>query len=513
MIKLKKLRKAATILFAGLFLIACEDEFSKIGTDIIGGDPFDTEPYTEAEIVAYSYKMEAVRSNGLPQYMLGAYPDPVYGLSEASILTQLSLSTTNPDFGENAVLDSVVLVLPYQSSILEQTQEGSKYELDSIYGSGPFKLSVYESKYFLRDLDAESGFEEAQLYYSNQMAEFESHLGDFLKEQNVVADPSEKVLYRAEDTVRVAPRLRMHLPTQFFQDKIIDQEGSQALLSSANFQNYFQGLYLKAENIGGKGFMAAFNLSAETAGVLLYYTTSKQGADGETIEVDEVYKLAFGGNSVNVYNNDFQIDLSNQDTENGEEKLYLKGGEGAVAVIELFSGPDSDGDGVSDILEELREKAWLVNEANLIFSVDESLVPEGDNEPERLFVYNLKDNTTLLDYNFDYSASDTDPLNSRTIHLGRLETDENGNRYYKIRLTGHIRNLISFDSTNVKLGIGVSSNVNLPTLAKLKDAEDEVVSKVPISSLITPEGTVLYGNTATNQDKKLQLRIYYTEPK
>src|SRR5690606_37742076 len=129
------------------------------------------------------------------------------------------------------------------------------------------------------------------------------------------------------------------------------------------------------------------------------------------------------------------------------------------------------------------------------------------------FIYNLKDNGVLTDYNFDYSVDENNPLESRTVHLGRLQKDNSGKRYYKIRLTGHVRNLLKNDSTNVKLGLGVSSNVNFPSLVKLKDAEDEPLSAIPITSVITPEGTVLYGNTTSDEEKKLQLRIYYTEPK
>ncbi len=513
MIKKKLLRKAATVLFAGAFLLACEDDFSEIGTGIIGDPEFDGEPFTEVQIAAYSQKIEAVQTNALPQYLLGAYQDPVYGLSEASILTQLSLSSPNPDFGNNPVLDSVVLVLPYYSRVIEQTTEETTYELDSIYGSGPFKLSVYESNYFLRDLDPDTGFEDDQLYFSNQKSEFEANLGPFLEERNLAPDSREKILLQPDDTLRVAPRVRVHLPVDFFQQKVLDQQGTQALLSSANFKSYFRGLYLKAEAIDGKGFMGAFNLSAETAGVLLYYTTTVEGADGENIEGNAVYKLTFEGNNVNVFDNNFQIDLSNQDKANGEEKLYLKGGEGSMAIIELFSGPDSDGDGASDLLEELREKNWLINEANLIFYVDESLVADDEKQPERLFIYNLDENSVLLDYNFDFSANKNDPLNSRTIHLGRLQTDKNGNRYYKIRLTGHIREILNHDSTNIKLGLGVSSNVEVTSLMRLKDAEEEVVSAISATSVTTPEGTVLYGNTASDEKKKLQLKIYFTKPK
>lgn len=522
---LKNSLKAVALVLVFSFA-SCADDFDTVGVNIVGENDFDTEPYI-ANIAAYSKKITSVQTNALPQYLLGAYSDPVYGLSEASILTQLSLSATNPDFGTDPVLDSVVLVLPYFSTVEEEGEGGTVYKLDSVYGESPIKLSVYKSNYFLRDLDPSTNFEENQMYFSDQQAVIENNLGRLLVEENVVLNNKEVILFSEGkevgedgetqmDTSRLSPRLRVHLPVDFFQQEILNKGGSQLLLSTANFQSYFRGLYLKAEALNGRGHMAAFDLSSANTKVILYYTNTiddPTDSGNATLDKHNTYVLTFAGNHVNVYDNDFQVNLMNQDTIQGESNLYLKGGEGAMAVIELFSGPDSDGDGVSDELEELREKNWLINEANLIFVVNNDLVPAGENEPERVFIYNLKDNKALLDYQFDFSASEKNPLFSRTIHLGRLQKDENGNRYYKIRLTGHIRNIINLDSTNVKLGLVVSSNVNLVDLAELKDAEEEVVSKVPSASVISPEGTVLYGNTAVDGTKRLKLNIYYTEIK
>jgi hypothetical protein len=47
-------------------------------------------------------------------------------------------------------------------------------------------------------------------------------------------------------------------------------------------------------------------------------------------------------------------------------KAYLKGGEGSMAILELF-GPDADNNGVADELETIRNSGWLINEANLVF--------------------------------------------------------------------------------------------------------------------------------------------------
>jgi hypothetical protein len=50
----------------------------------------------------------------------------------------------------------------------------------------------------------------------------------------------------------------------------------------------------------------------------------------------------------------------------GDESIYLKGGEGSMAILELF-GPDADNNGVADELETIRNSGWLINEANLVF--------------------------------------------------------------------------------------------------------------------------------------------------
>jgi hypothetical protein len=42
---------------------------------------------------------------------------------------------------------------------------------------------------------------------------------------------------------------------------------------------------------------------------------------------------------------------------------------------------------------------------------------------------------------------------------------------------------------------------------------DDLVNKVPISSILTPRGTVLFGNNTSDIEKKVSLEIFYTEPK
>ena len=103
----------------------------------------------------------------------------------------------------------------------------------------------------------------------------------------------------------------------------------------------------------------------------------------------------------NDLNGQIQSELLSQDQQNGEEKLYVRGGEGIAAVVSLF-GDDNDGNGVADELDEIRQNNWLINEANLIFYVDQDAISDGYKEPERLILYDIDNGRLLTDYNLRY---------------------------------------------------------------------------------------------------------------
>jgi len=135
-----------------------------------------------------------------------------------------------------------------------------------------------------------------------------------------------------------------------------------------------------------------------------------------------------------------------------------------------------------------------------------------------LIIYDLNNNTVLSDYFLDTTSGD-EPVDALNVHLGRLKRgSDNLGEYYKIRVTNHISNLINNDSTNVPLGLMVSQNVLLSGFQAIDSLTeppiDELprVKMVPKSCVISPEGTVLFGNNTSNEDKRLKLQISYIEP-
>ena len=196
------------------------------------------------------------------------------------------------------------------------------------------------------------------------------------------------------------------------------------------------------------------------------------------------------------------------DTITNPKRVYLKGGEGIMAEIELFK----DDNGV-DVLEEIRAKEWLVNEANISMYIDKDMLSAngGIIEPSRLYLYDLVNKAPVIDYFVDNSAGQKSYQN-KVIHGGLIELDEDKNGLmYKIRISEHIKNVVRKDSTNVKLGLVVSSDINNTINIEVEDSD--FMTFTPLSSAINPLGTVLIGPSpsAENFDKRMRLNLFYTE--
>lgn len=503
----KSTQRLAVFMIAIVSLTACNDDFNEIGGSIVDNSNFDALLYDQTELSAHSQKINRIQSNGLETYALGVYDDPIYGRTRANVLTQLRLPQENPKFGDNPELDSVVLVVPLYSHVRSQSSSTRNYDLDSIFGDGSIKLSVFRSNYFLRDFDPSDNYK-PQVYYSDDYQKFEDNLEETPLYTTDDFRPSSKEVLNLDpqngkgapelDTVRESPQMRIKLPRAYFQEAILDKAGDNELLTNQNFYDYFRGLYIKTEETNNSPVLSLLDFNSEDAALMLYY---KNADESDSEDEDDIYyrysemKLRLGNQLVNVFSTDY--DQASPDDDN----LYVKGGQGSMAVIDLFKDENQ--------LDSLQETGWLINEANLKLYVNKDQVPASQINPKRIFIYDLNNGQVLRDYDMSVDVKSNDAYTSRLIHLGNLEEDDEGS-YYKLRITNYIDNIINKDSTNTKLGVVVSQNVNLDNFVKV-DTDDEAIKKAPESSVFAPAGTVFYGPEAP-EGKALKLEIYYTKP-
>lgn len=532
--------KLAAVLLGAVCFISCDTDFNSIGTDIVGDDHFGIDP-TLYDVAASSQKTGAVQSNNLAINPLGIFDNGAFGKTTANFATQVQLASVAPTFkgvdNSNKIV-SVVLDIPYYSTLLSTDSNGdSTYELDSIYGdiTRKLKLKVFENGYFMRDLDPVGEFQNAQKFYTDQNDVFNAAKGIQLNNSTTspvendafVFSPKQLVTPGEEeddDDVKSAPGMRLNLDKDFFYNKIF-ATASANLANNNAFKNHFKGLYFNVEELEGST-MALMNFAQGK--ITITYKNLKSTATGTTDADYEEKTLVINltGNTVSLLQHSATTASENYESltdlsDPGTQRLYLKGGEGSVAFIDLFGG------GNSSQLEEIRNTAitnnWLVNEANLVFTVDDA---ESTNsamkntlDPNRIYLYNAKDNIPLVDYYYDTSTYASKPKYAKGIHDGIAElTGVSGDanrkaKRYKIRITEHIKNVLFRDSTNVRLGLGVTENIGLVTNASLKNTTG-TFTKIPTSSVMSPTGVVLYGSQVapSKESKKLRLEIYYTKP-
>jgi hypothetical protein len=533
---------------AGILLfVSCDKEYSAVGDALIGDNNFELVKYP-SNVVAHNEKITPIESNNLDVNALGISDNPAFGKTTANFVTQLTLATLDPTFGKNPEIDSVYIDVPYFVDALQTvplTTGGNTYVLDSIYGEklAKIKLSVYESGRYMGSQDGK-----AQTFYTNQNAEFDSfkipYLGNRLNDDASKAQNDEFFFNPKQNTLIIkdaagketsrtysAPSMRLKLNVTFFKDKILNAPAG-SLATNDVFINYFKGLYFKVEQSGAdKGSLAMINFKKGTI-------TIKYKEDSSTTPVTKVEKsliLNMSGATASLLeqsntNTDYDTATSNPNRVLGDQKLYLKGGEGSLVVVDLFEkkdliGYDENGNltgpnGVSDELDNIRKNGWLINDASLVFNIDANTMKDSY-EPQRIYLYDYTNSTTVLDYYL--GASTTNKNTTKYLFGGYIKRDSTSVKVpksgvsYKINITNHIRNLVkNADAKNVKLGVVVTEDMNIANSNALK-TKNAFITQAPKASVMNPLGTVLYGSnlpdTDSNYSKRLQLEIYYTKPK
>jgi hypothetical protein len=539
-----------------IFIYACDKDFTSIDSDVISAQNainFNTTSI-DYPIVASNLRLNPVISNNLPSFMLGYNNNPFFGESKASFLGQIIPSEFSPSFGENVVLDSVVLTIPYYSRGVETSEEGDiTYEIDSIYGNTATKLYVYKSNFYLRDFNPSGDFSDSQNYYSNgalsnsesiNQSEIEAEL---LYESGILGDGSDNFIPSSEridltsidslgetyvsSSIAPAIRLKLNNPNDnFWQSLFFENEGNPELSNANSFKDFFRGLYIKADGINSEGSMMLLNFASSNTKLTIHYTsetssnsdTSSGDTSSEPITSQNEYILNFTDNLINIYENNFQVDVSNPNIVDGDERLFLKGGEGYMSTIDLFSGDIQDENGEmvnaydhfkNSFYDEENEIAnKIINEAYIEFFVDQT--QDIGSEPDRIYLYNFEQNTALIDYFLDQSVSST-TINAKINHLEPLIREGDSvtgeGVKYKIRITEHLNNLILRDSTNAKLALVVTSNVgSIDNFSILNSGEDG--RDLPSGAILTPKGTVLHGSQSVDINKRPRIKIYYTDP-
>lgn len=406
---MKKITNSALWLltFSLVAMFSCNDP-SIIGSDLLSGDELDIEFTDTLTLRARTVLSDSVliwdsSDNGVlyQNFSFGDMQDPIFGRSVTSIYAQVVTNTSAPDFGDNAVLDSVVLMLAYAPSLCYG-------KLDEQY-----TMEVYQLD---EQLDKEKDY-----YTTDSFAVKQTPIGTLTFEPNItdsvtVVEPS------GDSTIekKLIPHLRVRLDDAF--GNSIMQLDSAILADDSSFLESFKGIWLKpaSQNAG----MLNFAMRNTNTNLRFYY----HNATDTTFYDFRIY----ASNPVTMHQRNYYAGslveqyISQQGQERNDSLLFLQGMKGLDIEFEI------------PFPEQL--SGIIINKAELVLPI--MSLPEDSDEfdpTSQMYANEVLSDTSLAEIDDIYLASLRYSISDFGNYFGgKVEDDDT----YKLSLSAHLQQMI-----------------------------------------------------------------------
>ncbi|MXV38606.1 DUF4270 family protein [Flavobacteriaceae bacterium Ap0902] len=533
------------------FITSCEQEDNLVGYDIVGGNAANFEK-AYVNLTARTIGADTLRSDGRVLYnaTIGSYYEPIFGSTKSSYYSQVRLGRLDPQFGEEAQVDSVVLSIPvyaitsdtisksrslfkttYRLSnsdenctvtdTLTQYLKTVKFPLDSVYGNAEMHMTLRVQRVIENMGTIDS------IYYSNKNFQTGEMFGSKVIDNSVVrnsiiqygsSNPTDSTVISRDTSPNV--KVRLDGMNAFVQDEIVNQQGSSNLGDQISFiSNVLQGI--KIDVVEENGFI--FNIAPSEMSMIAYISSNNPNfidSNGDGIHDPEencpvvsvlprrteTLEFIVGSsmsNSSNRYYNVSQNTISNtngmiMNNPSDPSVNYLKGMGGAKVVLSM------DPLQIEGIRNNVDNNGWAINEAHI------KVYPETSVQgilplPRYLYLYNASHNDVLPDYGTPASVEDFP--NTQAFPYGEIAMPYNSEEgYYLLRCTEFLKNIVEKNAPidDLMLELGTFTGVQ-PT-----DLFFEPDSPFNSNRIYNPFRLAIHGtNPVANLEKKLQLEIYY----
>ncbi len=404
--------------FLIVFISGCKkrDDLISLNTGTI--EPTDLF-YTDTLTVLSS----TVREDSIPsrmssnQQLAGKMNDPLFGMSESSIYTQVRLAILNHIIDVGSGADSAFIYLTFTSEIasygnLNSTQNLSVYELNA-------------------DIDA------AKTYYSTDSITYlPLEIGSFSGTFNL----TDSIPVKDSVMRNTAPGIKISL-TKDFANKLINAAPGD-INTQASFANYLKGICIKPTGnpASGEGAVVGFNFKAASTQIHVYYDGNKHInylIDSAAVKFSQ-YKFSQQPANISLQKNN---PLLNYDT------TYVQALTGAKTFFQF-----------PNLFSLANNNKIFIHKAELIIPVYKDAINSKYKAPTRLLL-NQPDEKTRINLPI------IDLFSSENTYGGKY--DESLGQY-KFTITRHIQDL--FDSylnngDNFNFGLYLTNTIDLPITA------------------------------------------------
>ncbi|MCT4697677.1 DUF4270 domain-containing protein [Tenacibaculum haliotis] len=510
-------------------IISCEKDFNNVGNGVINNTKFETgEVLIDVEIeqidisdlnanpLYNSVRADNISIGTLGEYWLGVSKGDNYKTIEASFVSQLSLpanlkiqdvkpATEDGDLDSIFVLDKVVLKLPYTATSIGKESDGKpKFRLDSVLGdpNTATSLKVFKNGTYLNTLDPDNPAN------SNSFQSNHSYIEDRLLSENAgftfkpSAIDTMLILTRNisngntyQDTVKLAnkaPFLTIPLDKTEMESLFWDKFEGGEFSDLESFNAHFRGLIVKAE--GSDGAMVPLSLLGvnTSASLDFHYTiTTFEKEAGQAVlalkdTLPRTYSFPLSGIRNSMYK------MTAPTVAAPANNFTIQGTAGTMAKVTILDNTK---------LQELRDNDWLVNDATLSFYVNQTINTDNNTIPQKLFLYQNKDNGSG-------GVSPThisDAYTEAASFGGSLESSDTTPEKYSFRITDYLSNLLT-QSEEATID---------PLILKVYNTTDTPTNSASVSSYNwNPRGVTLQnGDEAANGTRRAVLKISYSKEK
>ena len=396
-----------------LAFASCKKSPETIGNNLISDNNYIGVYHTDTtKIICHSY-FDSIATSHATSALLGATKDPVFGQTEAGFYTQFRPSVAGQSFGNNPVMDSLVLQLC----------------ISGYYGDTTLMQTVHA--YVLSDsLMVDS------TYYSYSSVATENI--DHANSHHFCPHPRTKVHIIGTDTV-TQPVIRVPLSQEL--GNYLMTLDTTAYSRPDLFKQHFKGLYLTCEPVSMNGAISYINLTNNTYTLLqLYYH--------DAATPDKPMRYNFYVTSSDAYFNHFDHDYSQGSPEFvsqlideqealGQSSIYLQTMGGVRAWVKFPN--------LNHWTDSLEGCHLVVNEAKLILPASSMMTDSVFKAPTNFILLGFKaDSTTYLlpDY---YEGS------------GYFEgTYSARNQAVTFRITEYLQSIIMEEKDNIGLCLGIN---------------------------------------------------------
>ncbi len=434
------------IITIALSFVKCKKENDDIGADLISDkDRINTSLTDTVTVAAYTQKLDKIQTNDVVYALVGNYIDPIFGETKASFATQMLMSNNQPDNDsikeDGITADSLIIYFKYPVSGTKVYGDADKDCKINISKINTFldNETKYYSNYDISALNAT--MIHSHTFNPKTVIREAENLATAIWQHKIDSTIAEK-----GDTSKIKKEaakavVAIKMPDNVSQD--VYTALIQSIKNNATFVEEFNGLYFSFDDTENSSISVFDYISADTKAVLYYHKNSEPAKAKQYPMFFNQYTTRFS-----VFNHEFSSGniLADFNGNTQDSVIYLQGLAGLSARIKF---PYID--------EMLKEGKWVVNKAELVFTVPQSnnTFEQQYPAPDELMLYRIDANNQVFNLDeFFYKKDDTER------YYGELYTTD---KQYVFDITLFMQRILRGEYKNNELLLSVRNSTINPS--------------------------------------------------